>query len=91
MKKKSIACGSSCSRSMRRCTLTFAASSLKKYGKEVVPPNGPIPAQLLGNIWSQEWNNVCRSDGLAKVSAELRPHQNSAGPQNRRPRHGQIR
>ena len=30
----------------------------KKYGKEVVPPNGPIPAHLLGNIWSQEWNNV---------------------------------
>jgi len=30
----------------------------KKYGKEVVPPNGPIPAHLLGNIWAQEWNNV---------------------------------
>jgi len=30
----------------------------KEYGKEVVPPNGPIPAHLLGNIWAQEWNNV---------------------------------
>ncbi len=30
----------------------------KKYGKDVVPPNGPIPAHLLGNIWAQEWNNV---------------------------------
>jgi peptidyl-dipeptidase A len=30
----------------------------KKYGKEVVPTNGPIPAHLLGNIWAQEWNNV---------------------------------
>ncbi len=30
----------------------------KKYGATVVPPNGPIPAHLLGNIWSQEWNNV---------------------------------
>jgi peptidyl-dipeptidase A len=30
----------------------------KKYGKDVVPPNGPIPADLLGNIWAQEWNNV---------------------------------
>jgi peptidyl-dipeptidase A len=30
----------------------------KKYGKEVVPSNGPIPAHLLGNIWAQEWNNV---------------------------------
>jgi peptidyl-dipeptidase A len=30
----------------------------KKYGKDAVPSNGPIPAHLLGNIWSQEWNNV---------------------------------
>jgi peptidyl-dipeptidase A len=30
----------------------------KKYGKDVVPLNGPIPAHLLGNIWAQEWNNV---------------------------------
>ena len=30
----------------------------KKYGTQVVPANGPIPAHLLGNIWAQEWNNV---------------------------------
>ena len=30
----------------------------KKYGASVVPPNGPIPAHLLGNPWAQEWNNV---------------------------------
>ncbi len=30
----------------------------KKYGKDVVPTSGPIPAHLLGNIWAQEWNNV---------------------------------
>ena len=30
----------------------------KKYGNDLVPANGPIPAHLLGNIWSQEWNNV---------------------------------
>ncbi len=30
----------------------------KKYGNEIVPARGPIPAHLLGNIWSQEWNNV---------------------------------
>ena len=30
----------------------------KKYGKDVVPPNGPIPAHLLGNLWAQQWNNV---------------------------------
>lgn len=31
---------------------------VKKYGGDAVPPNGPIPAHLLGNIWSQEWNNT---------------------------------
>ena len=31
---------------------------VKKYGKEIVPPSGAIPAHLLGNIWAQEWNNV---------------------------------
>jgi len=30
----------------------------KKYGANVVPPKGPIPAHLLGNPWAQEWNNV---------------------------------
>ena len=30
----------------------------KEYGDTLVPANGPIPAHLLGNIWSQEWNNV---------------------------------
>jgi peptidyl-dipeptidase A len=34
------------------------AQLVKKYGKGIVPPNGPIPAHLLGNIWSQEWNNI---------------------------------
>jgi peptidyl-dipeptidase A len=29
-----------------------------KYGKEKVPDRAPIPAQLLGNMWAQEWNNV---------------------------------
>src|ERR1700682_202522 len=30
----------------------------KKYGKEIVAPSGPIPAHLLGNLWSQNWNNI---------------------------------
>ncbi len=29
----------------------------EKYG-DVVPPDGPIPAHLLGNIWAQEWENI---------------------------------
>ncbi len=31
---------------------------VKKYGPNVVPPNGPIPAHLLGNIWAQDWTNI---------------------------------
>jgi peptidyl-dipeptidase A len=30
----------------------------KKYGSTVVPPSGPIPVHLLGNLWGQEWNNI---------------------------------
>jgi peptidyl-dipeptidase A len=28
------------------------------YGAEVVPPAGPIPAHLLGNMWAQSWENL---------------------------------
>jgi peptidyl-dipeptidase A len=30
----------------------------EKYGKDVVREDEPIPAHLLGNMWSQEWNNI---------------------------------
>jgi len=30
----------------------------EKYGDAVVPANGPIPADLLGNIWAQDWSNI---------------------------------
>lgn len=30
----------------------------KTYGKDKVPPQGAIPAHLLGNMWAQEWGNV---------------------------------
>ncbi len=29
-----------------------------QYGKERVPEAGPIPAHLLGNMWSQSWENI---------------------------------
>ena len=29
-----------------------------KYGSGVVPPDGMIPAHLLGNMWAQEWGNI---------------------------------
>jgi peptidyl-dipeptidase A len=30
----------------------------ERYGKAKVGDGAPIPAQLLGNMWAQEWNNV---------------------------------
>jgi peptidyl-dipeptidase A len=30
----------------------------EKYGKDLVREDAPIPAHLLGNMWSQEWNNI---------------------------------
>jgi len=30
----------------------------EKYGKDVVRENAPIPAHLLGNMWSQEWEDI---------------------------------
>ena len=30
----------------------------EKYGTELVPQNGMIPAHLLGNMWAQEWGNI---------------------------------
>ncbi len=48
------------------------------YGPDVVPANGPIPAQLLGNLWAQEWGNVYPivapkgADAAIDVTAALR-------------------
>jgi peptidyl-dipeptidase A len=30
----------------------------ERYGDNVVPASGPIPAQLLGNMWAQSWENI---------------------------------
>jgi peptidyl-dipeptidase A len=38
---------------------TFVRAKLaEKYGPNIVPPDGPIPAHLLGNPWAQEWGNI---------------------------------
>jgi len=34
------------------------ARLISKYGKAAERPNGMIPAQLLGNMWAQEWGNI---------------------------------
>ena len=31
---------------------------VQQYGADRVPPQGLIPAHLLGNMWSQEWTNL---------------------------------
>jgi peptidyl-dipeptidase A len=30
----------------------------KRYGESQVPAGKPIPAQLFGNLWAQQWNNI---------------------------------
>jgi peptidyl-dipeptidase A len=34
------------------------ARLIAKYGKAAVRPDGMIPAQLLGNMWAQEWGDI---------------------------------
>ncbi|HZD53942.1 MAG TPA: M2 family metallopeptidase, partial [Woeseiaceae bacterium] len=34
------------------------AKLAEHYGADKVPPDGPIPAHLLGNMWAQEWANI---------------------------------
>ena len=34
------------------------AALADEYGSAIVPPDEPIPAHLLGNMWSQSWANV---------------------------------
>jgi peptidyl-dipeptidase A len=34
------------------------AELAEQYGTDVVPPDGPIPAHLLGNLWQQQWGNI---------------------------------
>ena len=34
------------------------ARLVQQYGPRVVPPDGMIPAHLLGNMWAQEWGNI---------------------------------
>ncbi len=44
------------------------ARLVKQYGASVAPPDGPIPAHLLGNPWAQEWGNIFPLMGLPESS-----------------------
>jgi peptidyl-dipeptidase A len=49
---------------------TFVRARLsQKYGPQVVPPDGPIPAHLLGNPWAQQWGNIYSLLGLPENSS----------------------
>ena len=50
-----------------RCTPTFAGSCTRSTAN-AVPANGPIPADLLGNIWAQDWTNIYKL--VAPASAD---------------------
>ena len=43
------------------------AELAEEYGSAVVPPDQPIPAHLLGNMWSQTWANVYDIVGPARA------------------------
>jgi len=45
------------------------ARLVQKYGPQIVPPDGPIPAHLLGDPWAQEWGNVFSILGLPENSS----------------------
>lgn len=40
----------------------------QKYGPQIVPADGPIPAHLLGNPWAQTWGNIFPLLGLPENS-----------------------
>lgn len=44
------------------------ARLVQKYGPQIVPPDGPIPAHLLGNPWAQEWGHIFPILGLPENS-----------------------
>jgi peptidyl-dipeptidase A len=48
---------------------TYVRAQLTKhYGPNVVPPDGPIPADLLGNPWAQQWDGIFPLLGLPENS-----------------------
>jgi peptidyl-dipeptidase A len=48
----------------------------KRYGEALVPAGKPIPAQLFGNLWAQQWNNIYE-DILKPYPAVVRPSLDS--------------
>ena len=55
----------------------------EKYGKEIVPPDKPIPAHLLGNMWAQTWGNIYPLLAPATCGSRLRFDRDTQGAQHR--------
>jgi peptidyl-dipeptidase A len=53
------------------------AQLARKYGEDRVPAGKPIPAQLLGNLWAQQWNKIY-DDVLKPYPAVAAPSVDSA-------------
>ena len=53
------------------------------YGANVVPAHGPIPADLLGNMWAQDWGDIYPLVAPRRRRSGLRPHHDPEGPQDR--------
>ena len=52
----------------------FVRGRLRRhYGADLVPADGPIPTQLLGNMWAQSWEHVASlvGDGTSRPSYDL--------------------
>ncbi|MBK8010177.1 MAG: M2 family metallopeptidase [Deltaproteobacteria bacterium] len=47
------------------------AKLARTYGAERVPPQGPIPAHLLGNMWAQEWAYIYPLVRPYKVAGDI--------------------
>ncbi len=46
----------------------------EKYGPQVLPPDRPIPAHLLGNPWAQEWGNIYDLLGVQEEKGGVEGH-----------------
>ena len=62
----------------------------KRYGEDKVPAGKPIPAQLLGNMWAQQWSKIYPDilepypgAGLATADAGLKAQRWDAGRMTR--------
>ena len=64
---------------------------IEKYGDAARRPDGMIPADLLGNMWAQEWGNIYDVVAPPSRAAALRPRRDPEGAQHRRPATGPLR